>query len=293
MVLLPRPTPVQTLHDPLLERAGVELLIKRLDRVHPLICGNKWYKLKYNLPAAREQGYETVLSFGGAWSNHIHALAAAGRAYGFETVGVIRGEAPRSLTPTLRFARDQGMRLHFLSRADYRRKHNAEIVERLRTEFGDFYWLPEGGSNALAVRGCAEIVADVDQAFDVIACACGSGGTLAGVVSGLAGRRRALGVAVLKGATFLYDAVRALTAADYDNWHIDLDHHYGGYAKTTPDLLAFMHEFEARHAMPLDQVYTGKLMSALYDLIARGAFARGSTLLALHSGGLQGRAGLA
>lgn len=290
--LASRPTPVQVIHDPLLERAGVQLLIKRLDQVHPAISGNKWYKLKYNLQAARDQGHDTLLSFGGAWSNHIHALAAAGHAGGFRTHGVIRGDEPRSLTPTLRFARDKGMVLHHVSRGAYRHRHTAAFIAALRAELGEFYLIPEGGSNALAVQGCAEIIAEIDQPFDVIACACGTGGTLAGLVAGLGGRRRALGVAVLKGAGFLYDAVRAWLPAAYDNWHIDLDYHCGGYARTTPELLEFLHRFETRHAIPLEQVYTAKLFYALFDRAARGGFDRGTTVMAVHSGGLQGRAGL-
>jgi 1-aminocyclopropane-1-carboxylate deaminase len=292
MLSAPQATPVQEIHDPALERAGVRLLVKRLDLTHPDISGNKWYKLKYNLRAAREQGHDTLLSFGGPWSNHIHALAAAGHEHGFRTIGVIRGDEPRALTPTLQFARDNGMMLRYLNRSDYRRKRSPEIVERLQDELGAFYLIPEGGSNASAVQGCAEIVSQIDQPFDVLACACGTGGTLAGLVTGLNGSRRALGVAVLKGAGFLYDDIQALLSADYDNWCINLDYHFGGYAKTTPELIEFMHCFEQRHAIPLEQVYTAKLFHALLDLAAKGEFARGTTVMALHSGGLQGRVGL-
>ena len=278
----------------MLDKAGVRLLIKRLDLVHPVISGNKWYKLKYNLLAAREQGHDTLLSFGGSYSNHIHAMAGAGAEYGFNSIGVIRGEEHTPLNPTLQFAVDHGMQLFYLNRADYRRKDSAEIIARLRAEFGDFYLIAEGGSNALAVKGCAEIIADIDQSFDVIACACGTAGTLSGLIAGLHGERQALGVAVLKGAVFLNDEVKALLAASglpqFDNWRIELDYHFGGYAKTEPGLLEFMRRFETAYAIPLEQVYTGKLMFALFDLIGKGAFARGTTLLVLHSGGLQGRA---
>ena len=295
MLLTPQPTPIQEVHDAVLDQAGVRLLVKRLDLVHPIISGNKWYKLKYNLIAAREQGFETLLSFGGAYSNHIHALAGTGAEYGFNTIGVIRGEEHSPLNPTLQFAVDNGMQLLYLNRADYRRKNSAEIIDRLKAEFGDFYLIPEGGSNVLAVKGCAEIIADIDQSFDVIACACGTAGTLSGLVAGLQGERQALGLAVLKGADYLGDEVRSLLSAggyqQYQNWQINLDYHFGGYAKIKPELLEFMYRFEAQHGIPLEPIYTGKLMFGLYELISGGYFLRGQTVLALHSGGLQGHVG--
>ncbi len=290
------PRPLQVVDDPRLRQAGVQLLVKREDLVHPVISGNKWHKLRYNLEAARSQGHHTLLSFGGAYSNHIHALAAAGRAAGFNTIGVIRGECYEPLNPTLQFAADQGMRLHYLNRREYRRKSSPELLDGLRRLFGAFYPIPEGGSNALAVKGCREIVADIDQPFDIIATACGTGGTLAGLVAGLEGRAQALGFAVLKGGAFLRDEVAALlqSAAEppFGNWSINPDYHFGGYAKVKPELLAFMADFEARHAIPLEPVYTAKMLFGLFDLIAQGFFPRGTTIVAIHTGGLQGRATL-
>ena len=293
MLLTPQATLLHEIHDPRLDAAGVRLLVKRLDLVHPVISGNKWYKLKYNLLSAREQGYKTLLSFGGAYSNHIHALAGAGSAYGFKTIGVIRGEEHLPLKPTLQFADDHGMQLYYLDRCDYRRKDSSEIIARLRQQLGEFFLIPEGGSNALAVKGCAEIIADIDVSFDVISCACGTGGTLTGLIVGLQGTRQALGVAVLKGARFLYEEVNTLLQQSinhhYGNWMINFDYHFGGYAKTTAELFDFMHRFETRHGIPLEQVYTGKMLFALYDLIDKGEWERGTTIVALHSGGLQGR----
>ncbi len=296
MLLSPLATPIEEIHDRLLEQAGVRLLVKRLDLVHPVISGNKWYELRYNLLTAREQGFKTLLSFGGAYSNHIHALAGAGHCYGFKTIGVIRGEEHLPLNPTLQFAVDHGMQLEYLNRVDYRLKNSSEITEKLKRKFGEYYLIPEGGGNALAAKGCAEIIDDIDQPFDVIACACGTGGTLAGLIAGLQGKRKALGVAVLKGAGFLRADVANLLQnsidQQYNNWQINLDYHFGGYAKTTEPLINFIHEFETKHGIPLEQVYTGKLMFALFDLIGKGEFEHGTTLLALHSGGLQGRADL-
>jgi 1-aminocyclopropane-1-carboxylate deaminase len=286
-------TPLIPLRDTLLDRAGVQLLVKRIDLTHPVISGNKWYKLKYNLRAAIEQGHKTVLSFGGAYSNHIHALAGAGAELGLNTIGVIRGEPHTPLNNTLQFCVDQGMQLHYLSRTDYREKNSPEIFEKLQQQFGDFYLVPEGGSNALAVKGCAEIITELTNEFDVIATACGTGGTLAGLIAGLKGNKQALGIAALKGADFLYDDIRSLLSQaghpEYQNWSINLDYHFGGYAKTKPELINFIHEFEADYGIPLEPIYTGKLFYGLFDLINKGYFSRGTTIVALHTGGLQGR----
>lgn len=292
MLLEPCATPVVEINEPLLEQAGVRLLVKRVDLVHPVISGNKWYKLKYNLIAAREQGHETLLSFGGAYSNHIHALAGAGKAYGFKTIGVIRGEPHSELNSTLCFATEHGMQLFYVNRADYRQKNSPEFIAQLHQRFGDFYLVPEGGTNTLAVKGACEIVDDIPGDVDVVACACGTGGTLAGVITGLQGRCRALGIAVLKGAGFLYDDVQQLLdGVDAGEWTIDLDYHLGGYAKSKPELMTFLTRFEHMHGIQLDPVYTAKLMYALYTKIEKREFKPGATILALHTGGLQGRMG--
>ncbi len=284
--------PLQELNDESLEKAGVRLLIKREDQVHPIISGNKWHKLKYNLEAAKAQKYNTLLSFGGAYSNHIHALAGAGNAYGFNTIGIIRGESYNPLNSTLQFAVDHGMRLHYLNRSDYRRKHESEIIDDLKERFGEFYLIPEGGSNALAVKGCKEIIADINIPFDVITSPCGTGGTLAGLIAGLKVKQKALGFAVLKGADFLQDDIAQLlqfaNESNHDNWQINLDYHFGGYAKIKPALLNFIDEFEAKHAIPLEPIYTGKMMYGLFDLIRQGEFSRSTAIVAIHTGGLQG-----
>ena len=249
--------------------------------------------MKYNLAEARRLGHSRLLSFGGAYSNHIHALAGAGREYGFETVGVIRGEAYHPLNPTLQFAADQGMQLYYLCRADYRRKQSEEIIARLHDQFGDFYLIPEGGSNTLALKGCAELGGSIDIPFDFLVCACGTGATLAGLTLGVSAEVEVVGISVLKGGAFLNDEVRRF----YDEaglgssarWRIEEDFHCGGYAKVTPELVRFIDQFEQRHAIALDPVYTGKMMAALYQMIEAGRFAAGSRIVVLHSGGLQGR----
>lgn len=268
-------------------------MIKRCDLVHPLISGNKWYKLKYNLLAARERGHDTLLSFGGAYSNHIYALAAAAKEYGFRSIGVIRGERHQPLNATLQFASDCGMQLHYINRADYREKHSELVAERLRQQFGRFYLIPEGGSNALAVQGCAEILQHDGTEFDVLACACGTGGTLAGLIAANQAQYRVIGIPVLKGADFLYQDIRQLVSSagisEPKNWQLQLGWHHGGYAKTSSELIEFIRRFEQQQQIALEPVYTGKLLYALYQLIQQQYFAPGTRVLAIHSGGLQGR----
>ncbi|HEY3685096.1 MAG TPA: pyridoxal-phosphate dependent enzyme [Streptosporangiaceae bacterium] len=282
------PSPVAEVRDERLTRAGVRLLVKRDDLIHPEIPGNKWRKLKYNLAAARQQGHETLLTFGGAYSNHIQATAAAGHYYGFATVGVIRGEEHRPLNPSLAYAAGQGMRLTYMDRITYRRKHEAEVIGGLRERFGDFYLLPEGGSNALAVRGCAELPAEIGESFDVICCAVGTGGTLAGIAAGQPEGRQALGFSALKGGAFLHGDVTRLQTEAYGrttgNWSIDLDYHLGGFAKRTPELDAFIADFRARHGITLDWVYVAKMMYGIFDRADRGAFPSGAVIVAVITG---------
>ena len=286
-------TALQKIDESLFEQHEVSLYIKRIDQVHPLISGNKWYKLKYNLMHAKEQGYSTLLSFGGAYSNHIHALAYAGKLTGFQTVGVIRGEAHEALNPTLRFAAEQGMQLHYVNREQYRQKEASPIVQAIIAQYAPCYVIPEGGSNALAVRGCREIVNDISFPLDALCCACGTGGTFAGLVQGLSAAQRAIGFAVLKGASFLERDVTGLLQTSESSskapWTICHDYHFGGYAKLTPDLKEFVLGFEEKHAIAIEPVYTGKMLYGVYDMVRRGLFSQGEKIVVVHSGGLQGR----
>ena len=292
--------PVQAVDLPELARAGVELSVWRLDLIDTAAPGNKRFKLEHNLRAARRQGHRRILSFGGAFSNHIHALALAGAAAGFETVGVIRGEAGAACNPTLSDARRAGMMLHFVDRSWYRNRDSLEAHAELRARFGPCYIIPEGGANALGALGCrvlGEVIRAWPQPPHVVALACGTGCTLAGLVAGLDGRCAALGLAVLKGGRFLEDAVRAqlrdLQAPAAENWRIDLRHHGGGYARLSLELARFIEDFQRRTRIPLEPVYTGKLLHGLWRGITAGEFARGTRLLAVHSGGLQGARGFA
>lgn len=287
--------PLQKLEARLLEERGVELWIKREDLLHPHISGNKWRKLKYNLQEAKQQEYYTLLTFGGAYSNHIAATAAAGREYGFKTIGIIRGEEHLPLNATLSFASSCGMELHYISRDKYRLKTDATFLKELREKFGKVYILPEGGTNPLAVKGCAEIVRDISISYSHICCSMGTGGTLAGIVAGLAGEHQAIGFPALKGGEFLQEEVEELVQTyngqHYSNWQLITDYHFGGYAKVKPELLAFMERFKQQHHIQLEPIYTGKMMYGLFDLIQKGDFPQGSCVVAVHTGGLQGNAG--
>ncbi|MGI5162820.1 1-aminocyclopropane-1-carboxylate deaminase/D-cysteine desulfhydrase [Spirillospora sp. CA-253888] len=282
------PSPVQEVHDGRLTAAGVSLSLKRDDLIHPDLPGNKWRKLKHNLRAAADQGHDTLLTFGGAYSNHLRATAAAGPLFGFSTVGIVRGEEHLPLNGVLEFATAQGMRLAYMDRTTYRRKTDPEVIAALRETWGDFYLLPEGGSNALAVRGCAELGAEIGPSHDVVCCAVGTGGTLAGLAAGLAPHQRALGFAVLKGGGFLNGDVERLQDEAYGgrrgDWSIETAFHHGGYARRTPELDAFATDFADRHGIALDRIYVAKMLHGVFTLVARGAFAPGTRLSAVVTG---------
>ncbi len=268
--------------------------VLRLDLVHPLAGGNKWYKLRYNLQGL--QPGERILSFGGAWSNHLHALAAVGAELGLETHAVVRGERPETLSDTLQDALDMGMVLHFVSRGEYRRRHDADYQAGWQARLAPCRLVPEGGANLAGARGCQEILSPTLLAdTDLVALACGTGTTLAGIAAALEAPRRALGVSVLRGDGGMRERVKHLLAqlgaGARDNWRVEQRFHGGGYARVAPELRDFMLEFEQRQGFALDPVYTGKLFYALYRLRASGELAPGTRILALHSGGLQGRRG--
>ncbi|WP_104516383.1 1-aminocyclopropane-1-carboxylate deaminase/D-cysteine desulfhydrase [Acinetobacter indicus] len=263
--------------------------IKRLDLIHPQISGNKFFKLKYNLLAARQQGFEKVLTFGGAYSNHIAATAFASHKFGFQSLGMIRGEelAQRPLNPTLATAQQFGMQLEFISRNAYRQKDQPDFLQHLQQQYPDFYLIPEGGTNALAVQGCREILVAEDAQFDLICCAVGTGGTFAGLIEASQQHQQLLGFSALKG-DFLTHEVAQLTTKR--NWRILDDYCCGGYAKTTPELIQFIQSFEQRYNIPLEQVYTGKMLRGIFDLIDQDKIGPDQKILLIHTGGLQGRA---
>ncbi len=270
----------------------IELVIKREDQLHAFVSGNKYRKLKYNLKEAENQGHDTLLTFGGAFSNHISAVAMAGHILGFKTIGVIRGEELEieiDGNPTLSFARDNGMEFKFVSRKDYRRKTSEDFLAELKKQYKTFYLIPEGGTNSLAVKGCEEILTDSDRDFNVICCPVGTGGTISGIINCSQPGQQVLGFPALKGAFLSQDISNFVSKT---NWRLITDYHFGGYAKVNENLIRFINTFKANYGIQLDPIYTGKMLYGIFDLIENGFFSKGSKILAIHTGGTQGIAGM-
>ncbi len=270
--------------------------MKREDLLHSHVSGNKFRKLKYNIKDAILEGHDTVLTFGGAFSNHISATAAAGKECNLKTIGVIRGEElgkdlQKTLreNPTLAFSASCGMRFEFVSRAIYREKTSEEFLKTLRKKFGDFYTVPEGGTNDLAIKGCEEVLLEGDKEFDVISCAVGTGGTISGIINSSDENQRILGFPALKG-DFLKSEVAQYSRQN--NWELLTNYHFDGYAKVSRELILFMNQFRKNYGIQLDPIYTGKMMFGVFHLIEKGCFSEKSRILAIHTGGLQGIAGM-
>jgi 1-aminocyclopropane-1-carboxylate deaminase len=286
------PSPIESINYPLFTEKQINVYVKRDDLIHAEISGNKWRKLKYNLIEAKAQNKNTILTFGGAYSNHISATGSVGKIFGFETIGVIRGEETLPLNPTLRQAKKDGMRFLYVSRTDYRKKHTPEFINKLKEELGDFYIIPEGGGNKLGVKGCNDIVNEIDIDFNYILTDCGTGATLAGICDVLKGNQKAIGIPVLKGGDFIKDEVKLLLGDTYtrieSRYSLETDYHFGGYAKYNQGLILFMRDFFKETNIKTDPIYTGKLFYALVDLAKKDYFKRGSTIVVVHTGGLQG-----
>ena len=279
-------------HIKLPEEAKIELYLKREDKLHAFVSGNKYRKLKYNLKEAERLGFDTLLTFGGAFSNHIAAVASAGHILGFKTIGVIRGEELQykvKTNPTLQFAQENGMRFKFVPRDVYREKTTSVFLEVLKKEFGNFYLIPEGGTNTLAIKGCEEILALDDKSFDFVCCAVGTGGTISGLINCSKPRQQVLGFPALKGS-FLHEDISKFVSKT--NWDLVTNYHFGGYAKINSKLVNFINAFKSEYDVQLDPVYTGKMMYGIFDLVQKGFFPNGSKILAIHTGGLQGIEGM-
>ncbi len=277
---------------PFINEFGCQVFLKPEYLIHPKISGNKYRKLKYNLKEATRQNKKIILTFGGAFSNHIAAVAGAGKAFKLKTVGVIRGEElydKIEKNPTLKFAQDCGMIFKFVSRDAYRDKTSLVFIQELKDTFGEFYFIPEGGTNALAVKGCEEILIETDAQYDYICCSVGTGGTMAGLINSSFPNQKILGFPALKG-DFLQEEIPKF--ASKTNWQLITDYHFGGYAKINQELISFMNTFKAQYNIPLDPIYTGKMMFGIFDLIKRGFFPKNSKILAIHTGGLQGVEGM-
>ena len=280
----------------LLQEKQVELFVKREDKIHPFVSGNKFRKLKYNLQEATKQDHHTLLTFGGAFSNHIAATAVAGKLMGFKTIGVIRGnelgsDFPKTLAgnSTLREAHNNGMKFWFVSRESYREKSSKSFANKLKDRFGDFYLIPEGGTNSLAVKGCEEILTENEHKFDYICVAVGTGGTIAGLINSAEEHQKIIGFPALKGS-FLEHEIE-LYDKGIKNWNLQYGYHFGGYGKWNSELIAFINTFKNETTILLDPIYTGKMLFGILDLIKKNTFPKHSKILAIHTGGLQGIAG--
>ena len=280
-----------------IKRKDIQLYIKREDLIHPEISGNKYRKLKYNFLQAQLENKKSLLTFGGAFSNHISAVAFAGKLNGFKTIGVIRGDElgvdlDKTLqsNPTLRFAKECGMTFKFVSRTDYRTKTTSEFIQQLKNQLGEFYLVPEGGTNDLAIKGCEEILTNETDKFDVICVAVGTGGTISGLINSAKSHQKILGFPALKG-DFLKDEINKYVDQT-ENWNLISQYHFGGYGKTSNELITFINQFKKETGIPLDPIYTGKMLFGIVDLINSGYFKKETKILAIHTGGLQGIEGM-
>jgi 1-aminocyclopropane-1-carboxylate deaminase/D-cysteine desulfhydrase-like pyridoxal-dependent ACC family enzyme len=293
-MLIANPVPNQALTHQLLTEKQIELSVKRLDLVHPDVSGNKFYKLKYNLQEANRQGKRRILTFGGAFSNHIFSTASAAQVEQLEAIAVIRGERVEPLNPTLAYAEKMGMKLYFISREEYRKKNTIEILTQLKELYGDFYLIPEGGTNELAIYGTSEILTENENQFSHIGVSIGTGGTFAGIAKSLNSPQKLIGFSSLKGE-FIRDEIEVMLAKNNSStsgsYEIITDYHFGGYAKYKPELIDFLGWFHSSFGIILDPIYTGKMAFGMWDLIKNDFFPAGSKLLMIHTGGLQGNAG--
>ncbi len=280
---------IEQIKHPVLDEQDFQLHIKRDDLLHPIISGNKWRKLKYTLLFALKNNHQHLISMGGAYSNHLHALAYIGHKLNIKTTGLIRGEQPENENQTLSDLRKWGMTLEFVNRSAFRdlrkyRTHN----DKLEKQYGGF-WIPEGGSNEFALNGVTEILNEINIEFDTLAIACGTGTTFAGLAKALPEKKRALGFSSLKGGGFLEKDVKKLIKNNsLTNWSINFDYHFGGFAKTNDELLSFMKEFQIYNNIPLEPVYNGKMLFGLIDMVKKEYFKKGLNIIAIHTGGLQG-----
>lgn len=273
-------------------RLNTQVSLKPDYLIHPTVSGNKYRKLKYNLQKAQSENYKGILTFGGAFSNHIAATAAAGLALNIPTVGVIRGEELASkieLNSTLKYAKSCGMHLEYVLRSDYKQKNDPAYLKLLLENFKNFYVIPEGGTNELAIKGCQEILSQEDLTFDIICCAVGTGGTIAGLINSSLPTQKIIGFPALKGG-FLNEDIRKF--ASQSNWELWDAYHFGGYAKVDSKLITFMNYFKTTYKIPLDPVYTAKMMYGIFDAIQIGKIPKNAKVLAIHTGGLQGIEGM-
>jgi len=287
------PSPVTQIKNKLLDDKNIQLFIKRDELIHPVIQGNKYRKLKYNILEAEKNKQGTLLSFGGAYSNHLHALAAAGKQLNLKTIGIIRGEKPKQLNPCLQDMLNWGMQLKFITRLEYKQKTSVTFINNLKQEFGDFYLIPEGGNNLAGMKGCSELLDELEDEYEVICCEVGSGTMFSSLIqNNKVADTKYLGFAVMKNPQLDKDIKESLTDnANLTNWKINHNYHFAGFAKTSPELDEFIKNFKHEHEIQLEPVYSGKMLWGIFDLIKLDHYKPGTKILAIHGGGLQGLRG--
>ncbi|OUR78878.1 cysteine desulfhydrase [Colwellia psychrerythraea] len=292
---------LQKLEHPLFDKYNLDVRVKRDDLLHNIISGNKWRKLKYNLEQLKANDYQGALTFGGSYSNHIHAFAYACKQQNIPCIGVIRGEANYASNFTLSWARHWGMQCHFVDRKTYRRRFETSFIGELKALYPNYFVIPEGGSNSLAIPGVAEILTELNNQvdFDTLMTPVGSGGTLAGLISGDSAanqkQHKILGIAVLKQAEYLIDDIKCLLtdeAKNHDNWQLLTNFHRGGYGKFSADDVKRIITFNQQTGVCFEPIYSGKMVLALLDLIVQGYFKQQERIVLLHTGGLQGLGGM-
>lgn len=279
------PTPIQEIKHPELLEASVQLFVKREDLNHPFVSGNKWWKLRYNLHEAQLQRHETLLTFGGAYSNHVYAVAAAAKELGLKSIGVIRGEECLPLNTRLKSAATNGMELHYVSRLAYRSKNNDTFLAELIEQYGRFYLIPEGGSNEFGVKGVEELGKLLPWDFDYFCCPVGTGASLAGLIRASMGKTILLGFAVMKGGESWKEEVNKYGPV-HSNWDLLYEYHFGGYAKSNSILENFINDFQECCGIPLDPVYSAKMFFGIFDLVRKKKFKKNSRIMAIHTGGI-------
>ena len=271
-----------------INNSGLQIFLKREDKIHNIISGNKYRKLKFNLIKAKELGFKGLLTFGGAYSNHIPAVAYAAKKNGFKSLGFIRGEEIVNNyleNPTLKYSHDLGMKFNFLSRSNYKLKTNEYYLTKLKKEFKDYYFIPEGGTNALGVLGCQEILNDNDKEFDYICCSVGTGGTICGLINSSNENQKIIGFSSINKNYLLNDITKFVTN---ENWMVVDDFSFGGYGKVNEELIEFMNNFRLKYGILLDPIYTSKLVYGVLNLITNNFFKPNSKILMIHTGGHQG-----
>lgn len=291
-------SPITQMKLPLFQHHNIDVMVKRDDLIHPIISGNKWRKLKENLALVKANNKKGILSFGGAYSNHIHALAFACKEHQLASIGIIRGEQHYQTNATLSQARQWGMQLQFVDRATYRLRHQAEFLGQLAEQYPDYVIVPEGGSNSLALSGMADTIDELNEQteYDDLFTATGSGGTLAGLIAADNNQHQLHGVAVLKQAEYLKQSIRELLptpAKEFTNWQLHLDYHCGGYGKFTEQDARNIQDIVQQTGIPFEPIYSGKMLLAFLDMVKQGYFKSGQRIVLLHTGGLQGLFGLA